>query len=82
MVVRANSIEGKGLKQKQPNKVGLLTRIKNTNWLCKIGLHHWVTWSETDYVVGYHFDYVKCDRPNCKWSGLTWVEKTKIYHPY
>lgn len=82
MVVRANFTEGKGLKQKQPNKVGLLTRIKNTNWLCKLGRHHWVFWSETDYVIGYHFDYMKCDRTNCKWSGLTWVEKTKIYHPY
>ena len=49
--------------------------------LCRrlgIHRHHWVAWSETDRELGWHFDYLKCDAPGCKWAGLTWVQKERI----
>jgi len=49
-----------------------------SNWKCRFGFHHWVYWTEVSHELGIIFDYIKCDRPGCKWSGLTWVERTKI----
>jgi hypothetical protein len=48
------------------------------NWKCRIGWHHWVVWSEVDRDVGFIFSYIKCDRPRCKWSGLTWVDRERL----
>lgn len=79
MVAKVNSTRVRALKQKLQNKVEQFKSIKNANWRCnRFGRHHWICWSETDYEIGYHFDYMRCDRSGCKWSGLTWVEKEKI----
>lgn len=49
------------------------------DWLlCRIGRHRWKVWSEVDRELGFTFSYMKCVRPRCKWSGLTWVEKEPL----
>lgn len=51
------------------------------DWLYRlfgIHRHHWIYWSEIDQELGFQFDYMRCDKPGCKWSGLTWVDRERL----
>lgn len=79
MVAKAKLTAVKALKQKLLNKVEQFKQIRNGNWKCKFGWHHWILWREVDEELGFAFDFMKCDRPGCKWSGLTWVERERLH---